>query len=148
MAGMLAEGLQFTGHLRHPVLHDQQGEPAQDADAGPVLPQPEPVQLGGCLPVELLRGGHVAVHRCPQRAVDADHGGDRREVVAIGDARGLAGMPVSRIEVGGAAAGPHEHHVGERLGGHRLAGQREQFGAQALALGQPVVAEALHGSGR
>jgi hypothetical protein len=48
-----------------------------------------------------------------------------------------------RVEVGGAAAGRHEHQVGERLDGHRLAGQREQLGAQPLALGQPVVPEGL-----
>ena len=73
---------------------------------------------------------------------------DHREVVAIGDARGLAGVPVCRVEVGAAAVDPHEHQVSERLGGHRLAGQREQFGAQALALSQPVVPEALEDSGR
>jgi hypothetical protein len=71
--------------------------------------------------------------------VDADQHGDRREVVAIGDACGLVGMPVSRIEVGGAVADSREHQVGEPFDGHRFAGQCEQFGAQALALGLAVV---------
>jgi hypothetical protein len=37
--------------------------------------------------------------------------------------------------------------VDERFGGHSLAGQREQFGAQALALGQAVMAKALEAAG-
>ena len=51
-------------------------------------------------------------------------------------------MPSSHVPTG---SGPclHDHEVGQRLGGHWLGGQREQFGAKTEALGQPVVAEAL-----